>query len=347
MVEFVEENHNSPDDSFSHDESVHDNEPIDVPKKRKRYNKFQNVNPDHQNVEREPVLTDGEDSGEEGDFGLPVDEDSLEKDDSENDDQILNDEDDDYVPAVEQFTAPGLEESFDFEQGTNKTDRNSWILLWIFKFQSRFRLPDTAIESLIEFTRMILTDANYEKFKDFPTSAYTAKKLLGIGKQDKTYAVCPDCNALYNIEEILTQNQSNQFKCTHVEFSDHPMRNRREPCNTELLIKVPINDRFINRPKMTFPMPSLKSQLITMYQRPGFEESLQKWANRNSEDGLYTDIYDGKIWKTFPSSLDDQDSQFFIPETADSNLGLMINLDWFQPFESSVYISNGAEHEFY
>ena len=80
---------------------------------------------------------------------------------------------------------------------------------------------------------------------------------------------------------------------------------------------------------MTFPMPSLKKQLITMYQRPGFEESLRKWTNRSSENGLYSDIYDGKIWKTFPSSLDDPDSRFFTPETADSNLDIMINLNWF------------------
>ena len=51
-----------------------------------------------------------------------------------------------------------------------------------------------------------------------------------------------------------------------------------------------------------------------------------------------TDIYDGNIWKEFPSSTDVQDhSKFFTPETADSNLGIMINLDWFQPFDSSVY----------
>ncbi|EXX57951.1 hypothetical protein RirG_202350 [Rhizophagus irregularis DAOM 197198w] len=49
---------------------------------------------------------------------------------------------------------------------------------------------------------------------------------------------------------------------------------------------------------------------------------------------MLADIYDGKIWKTFP---DTSDIPFFTPETADSHLGIMINLDWFQPFESSVY----------
>jgi hypothetical protein len=76
-----------------------------------------------------------------------------------------------------------------------------------------------------------------------------------------------------------------------------------------------------------------------MYQRLGFVELLQKWSNQVNVANLYTDIYDEKVWKTFPSSLDNLDTQFFTNETADSNLGIMINLDWFQPFNSSAYSS--------
>jgi len=49
---------------------------------------------------------------------------------------------------------------------------------------------------------------------------------------------------------------------------------------------------------------------------------------------MLADIYDGKIWKNFP---DTSDNTYFTPETADCHLGIMINLDWFQPFESSAY----------
>ena len=77
-----------------------------------------------------------------------------------------------------------------------------------------------------------------------------------------------------------------------------------------------------------------------MYQRPGFLELLQRLSNRVNVPNLYTDIYDGNVWKTFPSSLDNPGTQFFTNETADSNLGIMINLDWFQPFDSSAYSSS-------
>ena len=52
-----------------------------------------------------------------------------------------------------------------------------------------------------------------------------------------------------------------------------------------------------------------------------------------------SDIYDGEIWKNFPSNTNNSNDQspFFTPDAADSHLGLMINLDWFQPFDSSFY----------
>ncbi|CAI2198414.1 7067_t:CDS:1, partial [Funneliformis geosporum] len=49
------------------------------------------------------------------------------------------------------------------------------------------------------------------------------------------------------------------------------------------------------------------AQLITMYQRLGFESLLKKWTNWNDTE-LITDIYDREIWKTFPSQIDIPDS---------------------------------------
>ena len=75
---------------------------------------------------------------------------------------------------------------------------------------------------------------------------------------------------------------------------------------------------------------------------------MNKWASRNTETSFMTDIYDGEIWKTFPSHLDNPDnsehSRFFTSKTADSHLGIMVNLDWFQPFDSASY-SCGAIYD--
>ena len=46
-------------------------------------------------------------------------------------------------------------------------------------------------------------------------------------------------------------------------------------------------------------MANIKDQLLHMYQRPDFEKQLKLWANRNVEEGILCDIYDGEIWKKF------------------------------------------------
>src|SRR5437763_13438057 len=102
---------------------------------------------------------------------------------------------------------------------------HSWILLWILKYQARFRLPDVAINSLIKFFRIVLSDADNERFKNFPTSSYMMRKMLEFGKHSKRYAVCPSCNKLYKESEILS---TSGFKCNHVEFPIHPRRNLRK-----------------------------------------------------------------------------------------------------------------------
>src|SRR5207248_11237657 len=104
---------------------------------------------------------------------------------------------DDNVP-IEQFAAFNFDD-FDFELDDEYPDLNiefndSWILLWILKYQVRFRLPDVAINSLIKFFQIVLSDADNERFKNFPTNSYMIRKMLEFGKHSKKYAVCPSCN---------------------------------------------------------------------------------------------------------------------------------------------------------
>src|SRR5204862_4497773 len=85
---------------------------------------------------------------------------------------------DDDVP-IEQFIAPDFDD-FDFESEDKYPDSNiefndSWILLWILKYQARFRLPDVTINSLIKFFQIVLSDADNERFKNFPISSYVVR----------------------------------------------------------------------------------------------------------------------------------------------------------------------------
>ncbi|GBC49454.2 hypothetical protein GLOIN_2v1776801 [Rhizophagus irregularis DAOM 181602=DAOM 197198] len=268
---------------------------------------------------------DNEDTG----FNSPIDDDQSE--------DLNNETSDD-----ERFAAPELEDFGDDEDfmcaDSDVEFSESWILIWIFKYQSRFRHSKVSISSLIGFFSQVLKDADPKRFANFPSSSYSAKKLLRINKETKTYAVCPKCNNLYKIGEILGQNEqvteaSPGLKCSQVEFPKHLMKKYREVCGEELLKNVPVNNGYIKRPRIVFPMPDLKTQIFTMYQRPNFEQNLAKWANRHVNGDILADIYDGEVWKTFKSD----DTLFFTSELADSNLRIMINLDWFQPFDRTIY----------
>ena len=44
-----------------------------------------------------------------------------------------------------------------------------------------------------------------------------------------------------------------------------------------------------------------------------------------------TDVYDGKIWQSFPSQIDDLESRFFTKEAADSTSYTVQNAQKFLP----------------
>uniref|UniRef100_U9ULB8 Transposase domain-containing protein n=1 Tax=Rhizophagus irregularis (strain DAOM 181602 / DAOM 197198 / MUCL 43194) TaxID=747089 RepID=U9ULB8_RHIID len=289
-------------------------EPVIIRKKGVRYNRFQfremTIIPDE-----EPEQQVDSSGDEEGSRQILADDDV----EYSEDDELFLDDDDGM------FTAPASNYDYDSNQDNMDMDVDDlWILLWIFKFQERFRQSDVAIDTLIGFFSLVLKDANSHRFKKFPPTLYDIASIIPANSND---------------------NEFSGFKCTHVEFPKHPMQKYRECCGSELLMKVPVNNGYIWRPKMLYPLSCLKSQLSIMYQRSGFEQLLKKWINRDNVNCM-SDIYDGEIWKNFPSRLDIPDPlKFFTSETAELNLGIMINLDWFQPFDLSIYSLLPGPHE--
>ena len=87
---------------------------------------------------------------------------------------------------------------------------------------------------------------------------------------------------------------------------------------------------------MIYPFVGIRQQLFTIFCQPGFENSLRHWANRISFGNILTDIYDSQIWKSLKEG-NDTSANFFRREVADSHIGLMLNLDWFQPYEGTVH----------
>src|SRR5205085_5463504 len=119
--------------------------------------------PDNENLNNDSDDNDSSDdngSGSDDNGGGSGDNDGLndngdDNEDFDNNESYTEDDDrgfsDDDV-LIEQFTASDFDD-FDFElddeyPNSNIEFNDSWILLWILKYQARFRLPDVTIISL-------------------------------------------------------------------------------------------------------------------------------------------------------------------------------------------------------
>jgi hypothetical protein len=264
----------------------------------------------------------------------------LNSDDDQNtgdEDMIFNDEyeneDDDPVQNVN-FDAPesGYSDDSNTPPIANVNQRFMWIIYWIFKYQERYRLSDVATDSLIKFVRYILVFMDENTYSTFPKSLYMARKIFGIKDQLIKYATCKECCKLYYKKDLPTDAP---FQCTFQNFPNHPIDNLRSPCNAIITKRVPTNSGFTYQPSLIYPIISIKQQLQQLYNKKGFEESCRKWVDRPTDFQTLSDIYDGRIWKTFKDPKDDK--LFFRHEVSDSHLGIMLNLDWFQPFDNAQY----------
>ncbi|GBC48618.2 hypothetical protein GLOIN_2v1849215 [Rhizophagus irregularis DAOM 181602=DAOM 197198] len=245
----------------------------------------------------------------------------------EEDDDDDGDDEEEEKDIEEFFSSPeiGNDEVFVMESLNDSIETE--IILWVFKFQQRFRLPDIALEVLIKFLHIVLTRLDKSQFKNFPASLYLAKKMLNIFQPKMQLAVCNNCHKLYNVRNIVEYKEEGKAtiaNCLHEEFPDNPVPSRRNKCNNPLSILKKRKGEIIAVPRMIYPKPSIRQQLSMLYQRPGFEDMLELSGVQRGGVNTYSDIYDGKVWKTFPFNGD----TFFTPETATTHLGLLFNLNW-------------------
>ncbi|CAG8647915.1 13866_t:CDS:2 [Funneliformis caledonium] len=120
---------------------------------------------------KQHVYSTGDEEGlsdDKEDF-LPSDDLDDNKQDLEDFELLLNDD--------KLFTAPGFININNSDQNNNININDLWILLWIFKYQERFRLSDVAINSLISFFSLVLKNINSNQFKGF-----LSRKILDIKK---------------------------------------------------------------------------------------------------------------------------------------------------------------------
>jgi hypothetical protein len=277
----------------------------------------------------ENLLSDDEGDFDDGDENRDF-EDFEDEDDGSED--IDNDDRDSDEEVEVNFASTGLDDDEPRLPNLNINYSHAWVILWILQFQQRYKLSNIAIDSLFKFLKFFLLTIDENKFSSFPSSLHMAKQMLGISIKMIKFAACNKCHKLYDIKEI--SNKTEVPTCSFVNYPNHSMERFRQKCNNPIFKKIDSSNSPILRPIMLFPLVSIKQQLTLFFSRKNFEMSCRKWAVRKNETEALFDIYDGMIWKNFK---DDNAELFFTEAYADSHIGLMLNMDWFQPFINSQY----------
>lgn len=203
-----------------------------------------------------------------------------------------------HIDEFEDYSAPNIDYE-EFRSSPRVSSIYDDILIWLLKFQSRFKVSEEATEVLVKYIRQLLCEFGDENlFENFPSSIHKLRKHLKID-DFITYSVCPSCNKLYTKKEVVnSQNNNGQLsikKCNHVEFPNIIGSRQIVTCNSALAIQNRYLRDTINKPILLYPFVRIKSQLEKMYMRPNFEQLCRKWTHRTVPEGILSDIYNGQI----------------------------------------------------
>ena len=218
----------------------------------------------------------------------------------------------------------------------------SLILMFLLLWAAFYHISAAALNHLIQFLRYALSliapgsPVVAALLASFPTSLYALKKHFHLSvDQFEKYVICPKCCSLYNFRECLSTTsiaaRIYPKTCNHVAFRNHPIRSHRKPCGHNLLKEVITKtDRKFYPLKSYCYYPIVKS-LSAILNRQNLIEQCEHWRARAIPNNTLADIYDGRVWQQFLTYK----GRPFLSDP--HNIGLMLNCDWFQPFNLTNY----------
>lgn len=257
---------------------------------------------------------------------------------SESDDEIWNDvsELDIESDIVKDKSLQGKS-----SQNSKVTSLVFWLCLFLCTWQALNLVTDTALNSILSFLSAFFNVLRTESgliagvAATFPSSVYILWRTLGLQKDNfQRFVVCKKCYALYKFEECIKVIEGEQISalCSKVNFPNHPQHVRRRACREPLLKTVILSSgKKKLYPFKTYCYKPIQETLYRLVHQKHFEDDCEKWRQRKQQPGFLTDVYDGKVWKEFQS---DSKNKFLCTKR---NYGLMLNLDWFQPFDHVRY----------
>ncbi|GBB97644.1 hypothetical protein RclHR1_30210001, partial [Rhizophagus clarus] len=168
---------------------------------------------------------------EDSSYNVPAeyDTDDIYTSESSTQEDSPNDEDNDFSDNFENYSHP----MFDIPDISDTPDISELltdelikgILIWIMKFRSSHNIPNTAIEELIQFIKIILKVCKNINYKSFPNSLYMLRKKLGLFNRFMQFAACQKCYKLYKKEEIISKDNNTVMNAAMSNFQIWLQRN--------------------------------------------------------------------------------------------------------------------------
>ena len=203
-----------------------------------------------------------------------------------------------------------------------------WLLGFILRLQSKFNIPDYAINQLLLFLSIFFkilgrfSPFNKSVAVHIPCSLYRLKNIMKVDVDFTRYVVCPKCEQIYHRSSSIL-HEGRRVKSRKCSFSEF----RSSTCDQVLLKTVHSNTgRIFLYPFKVYCYRSIQSHLEHLLLKPGFVELCDEWKHQSRNENLLQDVYNGRVWQQFISILEKP-----------LCLALMLNVDWFQPFDHVVY----------
>lgn len=282
----------------------------------------------------------GENAGDENAGSEVVEDDASVSDDSE-----TVDSDSDEVEVIDEAEECVQESVSSESEGTaNSGQPNTaaiiqYVCYVVSFFQLCYKLSDRAITLLLFFLHGLLFWISLiipaegslvvNRIMDsLPRNIYFLKQYLHAeNKSIKYYVVCPKCCTLITRRHFL----SYQTMPLDIPKCGTKIGKGNRKCNAPLYKRVKHGSHYKIVPKSLYSYFPIKETLVKLYNRPDFHRKCELWRKRRVLDGVYTDIYDGAVWKEY---LCVNGKPFL---SAPYNLSLKLNVDWIQPFNHTQY----------
>ena len=196
-----------------------------------------------------------------------------------------------------------------------------WICIILVRIYFKHKVTKAAILSVCALIAIVLKLIGHPLCSIFPTTLDALFNVVSHSKiQGKLYVVCPNdsCNQLYEENAI-----SSSRKCTHAIFG--------KQCGYELGYMKNLafsKTKWVPHKTFYFVPPSVWIQRFMS--DPTFCKLINRPASASAIVNDMRDITDGNIWKEFSKNP-------LFNDKGSNNIGLLLNVDWFKPFDRSEY----------